>query len=114
MLDLISELGQNGIRNIGRILGDEIDPDALRTDQFHDLFDLLQKFFRSRIEQQMRFIKEEDHLGLCKVPHLRHHFIQFGKHPEQKRRIHGRVQDQFLAVKNIDHSASVYIGLQPV
>jgi hypothetical protein len=56
MLNAITQLTQNGLRNIQRILGNEINADALGANQTYHLFDFLEKRLRSSFEQQVRLI----------------------------------------------------------
>ena len=45
VLNPISQLAQHRLGNICRVLGDEIDADALRADEAYDLLDFLQQGF---------------------------------------------------------------------
>src|SRR5579885_305223 len=47
MLDAVAELGEHGFGDVDRVLRHEIDADAFRADQPHDLLDLLQEHLRS-------------------------------------------------------------------
>ena len=114
MLDLVSKLSQNAVRNILRILCNEIDTHTLGADQLHHLLDLLKENPGSGIKQKMRLVKEKYHLGLFSVPGLRQSFKQFGYHPQQKSGIHSRIVDQLLAVQNLDHTFSVAVCAKPV
>ena len=46
VLEAVAELAQHDLRHVGRRLRDEIDADALRADQAHDLFDLVERALR--------------------------------------------------------------------
>jgi hypothetical protein len=70
MLHAVAELARNGVGNVERVLGDEIDADALRADQAHDLLDFLQQRLRRVIEQEMRLVEEEDELRLVGIADL--------------------------------------------
>ena len=48
VLDAVAELPEHRVGNVERILRDEIDADALRADQPHDLLDLLQSAWAHR------------------------------------------------------------------
>ena len=71
MLDAVAELGQHVPRNIGRVLAHEVDAHALRTDQLHQLYDLLQEGLWRVLEEQMGFVEEEHSLGFLRVAYLR-------------------------------------------
>ena len=67
VLDLISKLGKNSVRNILRILCNKVNANALRTDQLHYLFDLFKQGTVRSIKQHMSLIEEKDHLRLWKI-----------------------------------------------
>ena len=58
MLHAVAELAQHGVRNIQRILRDEIDADSLRPDQSHNLFDLVEQRLGGVVEEQVSFVKK--------------------------------------------------------
>ena len=64
VLDAVAELAGDLVGNVDRVLGDEIDADALRADQPDDLLDLFEQRRRRVVEQQMRLVEEEAELGL--------------------------------------------------
>ena len=84
MLYLVAQLCQYAVRNIFRALGAEVDAHAFGADQFHHLLDLIQQRFGRSVEQQVRFVKEEDHLGFRQVSHFRQGFKQLRHHPQQE------------------------------
>ena len=70
MLNSVAELGQHLVGHVERILSDEIDADALRTNQPDHLLDLVEQGFWRVGEQQMSLIEEEAELGLGQVADL--------------------------------------------
>ena len=82
MLDTVTDLTEHGIGNIGRILRDKPDGNALGADQTHDLFHLFHESLRRILEKQMCFVKEERQLGLIKVTCFRQHFVKLRQHPK--------------------------------
>src|SRR5262245_1086759 len=70
MLHAVTELARHRVGNVERILRDEINPDALRSNETHHLLDLLQQRFRRVFEQEMRLIKEEHELRLWWIADL--------------------------------------------
>ena len=84
MLHAIAQLAQNDVRNIERILADEINADAFRTNQSHHLLD----FFFDRLfdvgEEQMRFIEKENELRFFRIADFRKLFEKLGEQPEQE------------------------------
>ncbi|KFB65996.1 MAG: hypothetical protein CAPSK01_004838 [Candidatus Accumulibacter vicinus] len=84
VLNPVAKLPENGIGNVERILRDEVDADALGTDQTHHLLDLFQECRRRFVEQQMRFVEKEDQPGFVEVADFRQLLEQFGEQPEQK------------------------------
>ena len=71
MLNTSAELRQDFFRNVERVLGHEVDPDALGTDQAHDLLDLVEQRLGRLIEKKMGLVEEEDELGLRRITNLR-------------------------------------------
>ncbi|MEX1162506.1 MAG: hypothetical protein WEB03_02895 [Nitriliruptor sp.] len=55
----------------GRVLGDEVDADALRPDHPDRELDRVAERLRGAVEQQVRLDEEEDQLGPVLVPDLR-------------------------------------------
>ena len=66
MLDAVAELARDRVGNVDRVLGDEIDADALRADQPHDLLDLVEQRLGRVVEQQMRLVEEEARAWACR------------------------------------------------
>jgi hypothetical protein len=66
MLDAVAELARDSVGNIDRVLGDEIDADALGADQADDLLDLVEQRLGRIVEQQMRFVEEEARAWACR------------------------------------------------
>src|SRR3546814_14612713 len=58
MLDAVAKLPRHLVGNVDRVLGDEIDADALRSDQPHDLLDLVEQRAGRIVEQQVRLVEE--------------------------------------------------------
>ncbi len=71
MLDAVPQLAQDNIGNIERILADEINADAFRADQSHHLLDLLRHRRLDVVEEQVRFVEEENELGLFRIANFR-------------------------------------------
>ena len=72
MLDLISKLGKDAVRDVSGILCAEVNAYAFGTDQADDLLDLIQQGPGDVPEEKVRFVKEKYHLGPGKVTDLRH------------------------------------------
>ncbi|ENN86155.1 hypothetical protein RHSP_33286 [Rhizobium freirei PRF 81] len=100
MLHAVAELRQHRFRYIERVLGDEIDADALGADQTHHLFDTLDQHLRRIVEEQMRFIEEEDQPRLLRIADLGQFFEQFGQQPQQEGGIEARVHHQLVGCKH--------------
>ena len=104
VLDFVAKLSKYAVGNVARVLRAEVNADAFRANQFDDLLDLVEERFRRAVEQQMRFVEEEDHLRLRHVADLGQRFEQLGQHPEQEGRVKFAVADQALAVEDVDHA----------
>ena len=70
VLHLVAELAEHGVRDVDRVLGDEVDAHALAADEAHDLLDLGEQRRRRVGEEQVRLVEEEDELGLGEVAGL--------------------------------------------
>ena len=64
VLHAVAELRRHLVRHVERILGDEIDADALGADQPHHLLDLVEQRLGRVGEQEMRLVEEEHELRL--------------------------------------------------
>ncbi len=71
MLHAVAHLGQHAFRHVKRVLGHEIDANALGTDELHGLLDLLQQSGRGIGKEQVRLIEKENELRLVRVAHFR-------------------------------------------
>ena len=115
VLHPVPELAQHNIRNIERILADEINADAFRSDQPDHLFDFLANACLDVGEEQMRFVEEENQLRFFRIADFRQRLEQLRKHPEQKRRVNfRRLLHQLFRRQDIDHSATAAVGLDQI
>ncbi len=76
VLEAVAELRQHDFRHVGRRLRHKINADALGADQPHHLLDLVDQLLRRVAEEQVRFIEEEDELGLIRIADFRQLFPQ--------------------------------------
>ena len=67
MLHAIAQLREHAIRNIQRILRDEIHAHALGAHEAHHQLDALQERLGRIGEKQMRFVKEKDEFGFVHI-----------------------------------------------
>ena len=114
VLHAVAELSQHRVGDVGRALGDEVDADALRSDQPHDLLDLLDQRRRRVGEQQVRFVEEEHQRRLVGIADLRQPLEQLRQHPEQEDRVELRRPDQLVGRQDVDHAAALAVGLQQI
>ncbi len=114
VLDAVAQLGQDAVGNVGRVLGDEIDADALGADQAHDLFDLFAQGVGRVVEQQMGLVEEEDEARLFGVADLGQLFEQFRQQPQQEGGVEARTGHQLRRVQHIDLAAAVKAGAHHV
>ena len=84
VLDAIAELAENGIGNVERVLGDEIDADAFGTNEADDLLDFLEERGRGFVEEQMRFIEKENEFWFGRIADFGKVFEEFGNEPEEE------------------------------
>ena len=114
VLDAVAELPRNFFGNVDRVLRHEIDADALRSDQAHDLFDLVDERGRRIVEQQMRFVKEEDELRLVGIADLGKRLEHLGQQPEQEGRIKLRTGHQLVGGKDVHIAAALVVALDHI
>ena len=114
MLYTVTQLSKHSHGDIRRRLCNEENADALGADQADNLLDLFQQGLGTSIEEQVGFIKEENHFRFFQISHFRKILIQFGEHPKQEGRVHGRVPVEAVCCKQIDDALTVLITLHPV
>ena len=114
MLHAVAELGENVVRHVERILGDEVDADSLGADQLHHLLDLVHKPLRRILEQQVRLVEEEHKLRLVGIARFRQLLEQFGQQPQQEGGIELRRPHQPVGGQNVDVAAPVAGGAHEV
>src|SRR5690606_37898406 len=105
MLNAIAKLGQDRLWYIEWILRDEIDANALGTDQANHLLDTLQKRFGRFIEQKMCFIEKENEPRAIRIPHLGKFFEQFRQEPQQKSPIEPGLHHELVCSQDIHIAA---------
>ena len=114
MLHAVSELGEDVLVDVLRSLRDEEDPDSLRPDQTHRLGHRLEKGLRRVVEQEVRFVEEEDQLRLLEVADLRERLEQLGEEPHERSREEPRLVLHGRELEAGDHAASIGCRSQQV
>ena len=107
MLDAVSQLAQDAVGDVGRVLRDEVHADALASDQADHLLDLADQRGSGVREEGMRLIEEENELRELLVADFRHVRIDVGQQPEQESRIELRVEHQLVGGQHAHHAAAV-------
>ena len=79
MLEKVPKLAKDIVRNISRVLRDEINANTFGTDQAGDLFNFIHKRLWCVIKQQVGFVKEEDQFWFVRVADLWQLLKQFGQ-----------------------------------
>ena len=90
-----------------RVLGDEVDANALGTDQAHHLFHLFDKRLGSIGEEQVCLVEEEDQFRLFRIADFRQLLEEFRQHPEQIHRVKPRGGHELVGGQNVDDPAAV-------
>src|SRR4028119_1313057 len=114
MLDSISQLPEDHLWNVQRALSYEINANALRSDQANDLLDFFLELARNIVEEQMRFVEEEDELRFGEITRLGHPLEQLGQQPEEERRVNLWRLHQLGCREDVYHSPSAGVGLHQV
>ena len=63
---------------------------------------LLEQHLRRFVEEQVRFVEEEDELGLVEVADLGQVLEQLGEQPEQEGRVEARARHQLVGGEDVD------------
>ena len=113
VLHAVTQLAENGIGQVERVLGNKIYAHAFGTDQAHDLFDLFDQRIGGIVEHQMRFVEEHHEFWFVQIADFGQGFKQLRQHPQQKRAVHTRRAHQFFGVEDVDDAFAV-VGLHPV
>ena len=106
MLDLVSKLSKDRIRNVLGGLCNEIYAYALGTDELDDLFDLFHESLVDILEEKVRFIKKEYHSRLIGISDLRKSLEEFREHPEKEGGIQGGIVDKLACIQDVNHALS--------
>lgn len=114
VLDAISELAEDGVRNVERILSDEIDANTFRTNQADELNHFVLDDLGQIGEEQVSFVKKENQLGLFWIARFRQVLKQIGEHPQQERRVQLGRLIKLVGGEDVDDSAAIGIGLHPI
>ena len=109
MLDPCTELRQHIVGDVSRQLRAEENADALGTNQFDGLLDLLQESLGRVGEQQVRLVEEEDELRLLDIPDLGQEGEQIGEHPHQERGEHHRTGRLVAELKQRNDAAALRV-----
>ena len=113
VLDAVAQLGQDADGHVARDLGDEIDADALGTDQADDLLDLGGEGLGSILEEHVGLVEEEDELREVQVTDLREGAVELGKKPQQEGRVELRLEHQLVGGEDVHHTLAP-LALQEV
>jgi hypothetical protein len=114
VLHAVAELRRDRVGNVERVLRNEIDADALGTDEAGDLLDAIHQRLGRVVEQQMRFIEKEHELGLGLVADLGQRLPQLSEHPEQEGRVETRLLHQLVGGQDIHDAAAIGRGADEV
>ena len=114
VLHAIAELAGDFVRDVDRVLRDEIDADTLGADQADDLLDLVEQGRRGVVEQQMGFVEEEAQLGLRQVADLGQLLKQLGQEPEQEGRVEPRARHQLVGGEDVDDPAPAVVECEEI
>ena len=114
VLHAVAQLAQDILRYVTGILRYKIDTYALRPDQARDLLHLVDQRLGGIVEQKVRLVEEEHHLGLVRVANLRQFLEQFRKQPQQEGRVKPRRSHQLVRRQDRDHAPPVRIGAHHV
>ena len=84
MLHTVAELCEYRVGDVGRLLRNKVNPDALGAYELDDLLDLVAQCLGSAVEEQVRLVKEEYELRFFKITGVGQLLEQFRKQPEHE------------------------------
>ena len=108
MLDTVSKLSKDFLRNIRRTLGHEIYTYSLASYEPYNLLDLVNQSLGSLVKEHMSLVKEEDKLRQFHIADFRKLGIEFGKKPQKECRIQLRIEHQLVRSQHIHHSLALF------
>ena len=114
MLNAVTELREDGRRQVGRTLRDEINAYAFGTDQFDHLLHFLYQHLWCIGKEKVCLVEEEHHLRLVHVACFGQLLEELGEQPEDKSRVEHGVLEELHAVQYIDKSFACRVALNPV
>ncbi len=114
VLHPVSQLAEDPVGDVRRILCDEIHSHAFRADEPHHLLDLFEEPLRRVREKEVRLVEEEDEDGFLRVPRLGELFEELGEEVEQERGVKPRGGHEPGGDEDVDHAAAGGIGLKEV
>ena len=110
MLDAVAQLAQDALGNVGRALRDEVDADALASDQADHLLDLADQGGSRVREEGVGLVEEEHELRQLRIADLRHRGVDLGEQPQQEGRIELRIEHQLVGGQHAHHALAVLDG----
>ncbi len=84
VLDAVAELAENGVGDVGGVLGDEVDADGFRADEADHLLDAGFEDGGLVGEEEVGLVEEEDELGFIEVAGLGEVLEELGEEPEEE------------------------------
>lgn len=102
VLNAVAELTEDKVRNVGWVLGDEVDPHALGADQANDLLDFLLEGVRRVGEEEMGLIKEEDEFRFVEIADFWQRLKEFRQEPEKEGGVDNWRVHQSVGSENVD------------
>src|SRR6185503_107598 len=106
-LHSIAELAKNLVRDVDRILSDEIDSDSLGANEPYDELHFFQEGRRRVGEQEVSLVEEEHELRLVGISGFRQLLEQLGQHPKQETGVEARIVHQSVGRQHVDHPTAV-------
>ena len=110
MLDAVAQLGQDADGHVARDLGDEIDADALGTDQADHLLDLVHQGLGRSVEEHVGFVEEEYEFREVEVAHFGELGVDLRHQPQQIGGVEFRIEHQLVGGQDVHHAAAVLDG----
>jgi 3,4-dihydroxy 2-butanone 4-phosphate synthase/GTP cyclohydrolase II len=116
VLHPVAELAEHAVGHVHRVLGDEVDTDALGADQPHHLLHLVHQHLRPWrvVEEQVRLVEEEHQHGLVRIAEFRQLLEQLRQQPQQEGGIELRAADQLVGGEHVDHARPSGVGAHQV
>ena len=113
MLDAVTKLAQDVLRDVRGALGDEVDAHALGADEADNLLNLVREGLGSAFKEHVGLVKEEYKLGKIHFSDLRKGGVELRHEPQQEGGVELGLKHQLVCGQHV-HDAFAAFALKKV